>query len=1836
MDVSTTEGIPSSLINRCVCVISGEYTDSVVDVILPGPESLVLSRTYNSLATTRPWNFNHCEELQVLREDPFDHIRLRQPSGAFLDYIYKKEKDHKHQKELEFKFVVPPGLTNSGIVLSGKTNLRNQLIHYYPNDDLMQATTGAGNQKIFKKIKKNRFKQSSEKKANGSLYEYDGPANGMLGASSIVCRNKKTFSQITIQEAPYADDLFLHTLLTSDNREYKYYFKEHTYHIKEPIDGRGGDTKFWRYYLKKVDHPYAPAESYKYSTKALSKDWHITMKSRDKDRRYLKIDYYQTGYNFFGGNNEADLEKEFFSKDAAEIIKKTKRRQELSIRIKDKDDFRLDRVKRLLAPVGTTAEPIITHRFDYHAKKVKKHSTLGYKKILDGWTDVYDAYDHKTSYAYDENHRLIAITRHTGINEKTYVTYNKERFVWGEEETEEGCLLKKSIEGSDGTVLHSRTFTYDDRGNVLTSTLQGKLTGNDDIENDTTTFTYSQDGLNLLLTETDGNGKKTRYVYNNDSDILRAKFVLEDKKIRIREFYFYDENNELTKKVIDDGNIGTTNNTSEAIEEACNNLSEVTERHISIIQPRKAMPFGLPEVIEEFYRCPEMEEKAPLRKIECDYSPEGRLLEQHVHDAEGKLAYTLSWEYDLHGNVVSETNAIGETILRNYDLGTDNLIEESTLSADKKILRTLKYTYDFSNRLIEQKEIDADLQEFTKSYQYDYLSNCLAETSPFGHRTEQAFDEFGRVIEIRYPAVADEDGILTNPVIKKAYDHSGFPTCLTDALNREIHFEYNIRGQPIKITYPDGTKEEMFYELDGQLKKKISKEGICIEYTRDFLGRVILERITAGEEKKDTINQYNAFHLIKSIDPEGAVTTYKYDGAGRLSEVCKHQKRIEYLYDTLGRMEEMREYYGDKEGEYRSTVKKYDPLDRVIEESLCSSDGTLLHYSCYAYDYRGNQTLVQVGDQKTITEFNTHNQPCKITNALGHITHITYNTNFVNPYGQRVLQTITTDPLGYQTVDTYDTANRLVETIRLNPFGLKVGRQLLYYDICGNKKRVEEEVIEEGKVLRTIQTLFKYNAVDEVIEQVEAAGAPEQKMTRTSYNALGQKDSVIKPDGTILSYTYDSFGRLETQVSSDQTISYLYEYDSLDRLTKVTDQITGKATDLKYSAGELEKETLGNGLTLHYTYDKTGRARTVTFPDRTGVEYCYNAVDLKEIHRLINGKRTYTHRDLAHSLSGEILQEALPGENGITNYSYDPLGRCTSIASPFFNQHIPSDGFDAAGNLRTFELQNQTYAFTYDDTYQLTSETGHEKHSYQFDSLYNRTLKDDEACPYNSLNQITKTGFLYDLNGNLIERVKDHQTIRYRYDALDRLVEINQGGVATQFTYDSFNRCLSKTMNGEESLFLYQGQEEIGCWKDGRCQELRLLGKNPRHPMVAVELQGIPYVPIHDISRNVTTLLSLQGEVLENYRTTVFGETEIRDPSGKLLNQSAYGNPWQYASKRLDRESGLISFGFRMYDLSLGRWLTPDPAGYADGSNLYAYVHNSPLLYFDKNGLFSLAMNSSFQVNDSGLSFQGYEGNMNKPPETLNLVTTQINYEKYLVSKPSDSQLNWFGLTNTLLPTTFHSEQSSIFNINQSGLINPQTQSPYSFNETPGILFGGVTGICCDYTSSQNSFVHLATLANQNFVGVHSATFGPAWDLFRCITGRQRIATETVQKIHEVWYNFFKDNPNGRICWTAHSRGCIDTRNALLSFPKNLRKRISLIAVAPGCFIERFLCRDVRHLVSRGDVIPFTDLEGMLRCAGTIDFVQAGTSLLDSHTLTSSVYENRLEALYLRYSQMSY
>ncbi len=83
------------------------------------------------------------------------------------------------------------------------------------------------------------------------------------------------------------------------------------------------------------------------------------------------------------------------------------------------------------------------------------------------------------------------------------------------------------------------------------------------------------------------------------------------------------------------------------------------------------------------------------------------------------------------------------------------------------------------------------------------------------------------------------------------------------------------------------------------------------------------------------------------------------------------------------------------------------------------------------------------------------------------------------------------------------------------------------------------------------------------------------------------------------------------------------------------------------------------------------------------------------------------------------------------------------------------------------------------------------------------------------------------------------------------------------------------------------------------------------------------------------------NQVVEQYKYDTFGQESQR---GEL-------SPWGYHSKRIDRETGLIYFGRRYYSPEIGKWISLDPKGIGDSTNLYLFNQNSPLTFFDLYGL---------------------------------------------------------------------------------------------------------------------------------------------------------------------------------------------------------------------------------------------------------------------------------------------
>ena len=70
-----------------------------------------------------------------------------------------------------------------------------------------------------------------------------------------------------------------------------------------------------------------------------------------------------------------------------------------------------------------------------------------------------------------------------------------------------------------------------------------------------------------------------------------------------------------------------------------------------------------------------------------------------------------------------------------------------------------------------------------------------------------------------------------------------------------------------------------------------------------------------------------------------------------------------------------------------------------------------------------------------------------------------------------------------------------------------------------------------------------------------------------------------------------------------------------------------------------------------------------------------------------------------------------------------------------------------------------------------------------------------------------------------------------------------------------------------------------------------------------------------------------------------------------LRTNADFPNPFTFAGGLYDADTKLIRFGARDYDPETGRWTRKDPIRFdGDGTNLFGYVQNDPINYFDPLG----------------------------------------------------------------------------------------------------------------------------------------------------------------------------------------------------------------------------------------------------------------------------------------------
>ncbi len=1783
--LSSRDSLVSSVIGNHVSAISGDFVDQSTDCTLIGPEPLALQRFYSSHpgcglfgldypltnleqyvmtgSTHRGWQLNHFTKLHVQgkksKQSSQPKLRALVPHASSSQMIHEsKVKDKEYEKgTCSIKLRHNKGITNcaSGAI-SARTNPKNVVTNFNQEHEVANVVFGSGDVRhYFGRMDLSSdvgsrswiFHPFLENKANGNQIIYHG-------TKKIEAFNRSKSVLYGWYKFKWTDSQELQVMTSHYEKPIIYQFRHFDVEVESSKDARK------RYYLTNVQRPDQPNETYHYVPDLKKETWLIKRKEKTQ-KHFIEVEYYKKG----------DRPGEY-----------------LKTSISDLRDPRSNRVRYLKAPVGVDETPLVTHEFFYDLNfKINEKAV----KLFHGITSVYDAHRRKTCYHFNDNQRLEKCVRFAQGKPYHQTVYCWKDCVDSHAENaaivpsaaifEQTNLKGRLILDGGGSIVSARLFDYDSRGNIVEESLYGHLTGTTstplvfDHKKQTIQkgaevyrkqFTYSKDDYHLLLEEREDNGRKILYRYLPDSDVVESKLLCQGDRICLREFYEYDENNSLVKMISDNGS---------ALKKE--DLSYITERHITYYFPRTTFPIGLPERVDEMYLDLDTMQEKLLKRTQSAYTNDGKLLRQDVFDANEVHRYSLSWEYDSFGHLIKETNALGHVISKKYDV-CGNLIWEQGPRPDFET----EYLYDYSNRCTQSKEIHAG-QTFITNYRYDLVGNRIAKADRYGNETTYQYDDLNRLTQTTYPAVWCEKGWV-QPTTKTSYDCVGNIIQETDERDFCTKKCYNTRGKLISSLLPDGQQEFLEYHLDGTLAKKITSNGTYTHFEVDCFGRITKETTYSpqGVLLAETSQTYYGMHKASSTDASGLTTTYHYDWAGRLSRTACQDKEEAYVYDSLGRMVKKKEAYEDNQ--FKITCMEYDLLDRLIEERIEDEQGNVLRKASYSYDLLGKQTHIteetNAGPCTRTTLYNSDKKVVQTTDPAGNQTHITYLYNYRNPIGQLVLKTIVTDPLGRRTITIDDALGKPASIQQFDPYGLLLSHQELAYDLKGNVTHICNHIIVDGQKQSHVDTTCAYQETNQLICLTQAKALPEQQITYFHYNTAGQKELTVKPDGSLLHERYDALGRLVSQEASDHSLHYTYTYNQRHQPVTVFDAINQTHSHFSYDArGRLLKEVLSNDLSLSYEYDGLDRAKSVVLPDGSRIAYRYDAANLREVERIKGGHTLYLHRYETFDLAGLPLKMTRPDQQ-VVNYLYDSSKRAIEQDSPLYKQK--GVVFDQAGRLTQYAREDHAgplhYTFAYDNLDHLIHETGPFSHTYSCDSLHNRLSKDAAACRSNGLHQLIQQGnntYTYDLNGNLASESKEGTVKTYTYDQCNRLTsaQTEQGDV--HYQYDAFHRRVAKVAHGKTTRYLYVGKDEIGSVDEtGEIQELRLLGHGHGAEIgasIAIELKGKLYIPSHDFSGHIVQLNDLEGQCIETYRYSAFGESLIYDAQGQTIPQSTVGNPWQFSSKRVDSETGFIFFGRRYYNPDTGRWTTTDPAGFADGPNLYAYLHHHPLNAFDLYGL-----------------MEEREGQ-----EEKNYPLADVNYhDKEPNTQPEDASPNE-------APLGFEEKKAG-----------KKSRMYYcGFNQVLEMGIGFMHGIMNNVKSAYDSAKMLSAMANDHFITINSnSSRGFILDLIRCIYELcfygQTKAVINQQKIWDAYFDHAK--PGSIYLHFSHSEGCIITRNAIMNYSEERRQRIDLILIAPGAYTENKYAHRVYHYRSTRDIVPLLDLVGAARCRDT-------TTVLDPH-----------------------
>lgn len=880
--------------------------------------------------------------------------------------------------------------------------------------------------------------------------------------------------------------------------------------------------------------------------------------------------------------------------------------------------------------------------------------------------------------------------------------------------------------------------------------------------------------------------------------------------------------------------------------------------------------------------------------------------------------------------------------------------------------------------LINRKTDTWEVKTYSAGNYFPYVSKSVEDRydldgTPLSTTTiEKVFDDYGNTTLLTKSEI---DGHITTTISEYDNDlnlwHLGRlrRSEVTDAapghaaVKRVSTFDYHPQsgllveeviepGDPIAYL----TKSYLHDQFGNIVASTISGAGVAPRASAsayDSKGQFAIEETNALGYS--TINSYDIRHgkISSSTDPNGLTTTWKYDSFSRLlyEERADGTKTRTLYYLVEPGAPAGAVYYKRVDSSGQSPlITYYDILDREIRRETIGVDGRKIFVDTQ-YNERGELVLVSdpyfEGDASvwTVNEYD----------IIGRITRSTAPGNRISTSKYTGYTTINTNPLGQVNTTVVNSLGQLIES-RDN-----LNQVLSYtYDSAGNLIQTEDPASN--------LTTIEYDVVGNRKKIID----PDSATTTFTYNGLGQVTSETNAENQTVTYEYDLLGRLVTrnEVEGISTWKYDTEPFGIGKIAKV--QSPGSySRSFKYDTlGRIKESAATYGVTSYVsrqTYDGFGRVSQIIYPSGFAVRNNYNSYGyLTSVSNTVSGY-TYWQADSINA-RGQLEQQQF-GNGLSTTQSYDSTTGFLKSITTVGIQNL-SYQFDAIGNLR----QRQDLLI---DT----------REDFEYDQL-NRLVKAEVQqgaytdVTYDGIGNITSMSgvgtYYYGENGagpHAVTSIVGAKANSYGYD-----VRGNRISDAVQnIQYSSYGKPIRIVRGSKNYIFSYGANrkryEQIT--EDG--------GQVVKKKRYISELYECELLRSHTICRHyisgsdgivaVRTTETSQPTTLQYIHKDHLGSIQAisNDLGGvvEILSFDSWGNrrnsDWTPAttpiSSELDKgftehemldEVGLIHMNGRVYDPTIGRFLSADPNIQAPENiqslNRYSYVMNNPLSYTDPSG----------------------------------------------------------------------------------------------------------------------------------------------------------------------------------------------------------------------------------------------------------------------------------------------